>query len=106
MTDSDRTNTQHFRATVEVRAREGIAIKLPFDPSAEWGDKERHDVTGTIGDRKVRGRLTRIDGGHYLELGPAWCRDSSVVVGAQVAVSLSAEGPQPAPHASRTPSHT
>jgi hypothetical protein len=91
---SDLMSTKTFTATVEARARGGITIKLPFDPSAEWGDKQRHDVTGTIGRRKVRGRLTPIDGAHYLELGPAWCRDSSVAVGARVAVALSPEGPQ------------
>jgi hypothetical protein len=92
--DSDRMNMQTFTATVEARARGGIAIKLPFDPSAEWGDKARHDVTGKVGGRKVRGKLMLIGGGHYLELGPAWCRDSSVAAGARVAVSLSPEGPQ------------
>jgi Bacteriocin-protection, YdeI or OmpD-Associated/Domain of unknown function (DUF1905) len=86
--------TQNFTATVEARTRGGIAIKLPFDPSAEWGDKNRHDVTGTLGGRKVRGRLMRIDGAHYLELGPAWCRDASLAAGARVTVSLSPEGPQ------------
>jgi hypothetical protein len=55
-------NTKDFTATVDARANGGIAIKLPFDPSAEWGDKDRHDVTGAIGGHKVRGRLMLIDG--------------------------------------------
>ena len=84
----------NFTALVESRTRGGIAVKLPFDPSVEWGTKERHDVTGTIDGRKVRGRLTSIDGEHYLELGPAWCRDGSVTVGTRVSVSLRPEGPQ------------
>jgi hypothetical protein len=83
-----------FTATVEARARGGIAIRLPFDPSAEWGDKDRHDVTGTVDHRKVRGKLLPIDGAYYLELGPAWCRDFNLAPGAAVAVSLSPEGPQ------------
>jgi hypothetical protein len=87
-------NTKDFTATVDARANGGIAIKLPFDPSAEWGDKDRHDVTGAIGGHKVRGRLVLIDGAHYLQLGPAWCRESSVAAGVRVAVSLSPEGPQ------------
>jgi hypothetical protein len=86
--------TRTFTATVEARARGGVSIKVPFDPSAEWGDKDRHDVTGTIDTRKVRGKLIPIDGAHYLELGPAWCRDSPLTVGARVVVSLSPEGPQ------------
>jgi hypothetical protein len=84
----------NFTAMVESRPRGGIAIKIPFDPSVEWGPKERHDVTGTIGGRKVRGRLRSIDAEHYMELGPAWCRDGSVAVGARVLVCLGPEGPQ------------
>jgi Bacteriocin-protection, YdeI or OmpD-Associated/Domain of unknown function (DUF1905) len=83
-----------FTAVVESRPGGGIAIKLPFDPSSEWGAKQRHDVTGSVSGHKVRGRLRSIDGEHYLELGPAWCRDSSVSAGARVSVSLGPEGPQ------------
>src|SRR5215207_9862788 len=83
-----------FTAKVGARPRGGIVIKLPFDPCTEWGDKQRYDVTGTIGGRNVRGRLSSIDDEYYLELGPAWCRDASVVAGAQVLVSLEPEGPQ------------
>jgi hypothetical protein len=83
-----------FTALVESRPRGGIAVKLPFDPSAEWGTKDRYDVTGTISSRKVRGRLISKDGEYYLECGPAWCRDGSVVVGARVFVVLGPEGPQ------------
>jgi hypothetical protein len=60
----------------------------------EWGDRERYDVTGTVNGCKVRGKLISRDGGHYLELGPAWCRDNTVSPGVQVAVRLEAEGPQ------------
>ena len=55
---------------------------------------QRHDVTGTVDGRGVRGSLRSVGGDHYLELGPAWCRDCGVTVGAQMAVSLSPEGPQ------------
>ena len=81
-------------ATVESRPRGGVAIKLPFDPSAVWGDRQRQDVTGTVDGRGVRGSLRSVGGDHYLELGPAWCRDCGVTVGVQVAVSLAPEGPQ------------
>jgi hypothetical protein len=86
--------TRSFTATVEPRPRGGIAIRLPFDPSAEWGEKERHDVSGTIDGHKVRGRLRLVQDAHYLELGAAWCRDESVGAGARVSVSLAPEGPQ------------
>jgi hypothetical protein len=89
------SQTRSFSATIEARARgSGIAIRLPFDPSAEWGDKERHDVNGTLAGRKVRGKLVARDGAHFLEAGPAWCRDEGLAVGAQVSVALAPEGPQ------------
>jgi hypothetical protein len=88
------TRIKSFTATVEARPRGGVTIRVPFDPSVEWGDKTRHDVTGTINGRKVRGRLTVKAGAHYLELGPAWCRDPSVAAGATVSVALGPEGPQ------------
>jgi hypothetical protein len=62
---------KEFIAVIEARSRGGIAVRLPFDPAAEWGHKARHDVTGTVDGHKVRGKLVVRDGGHYLELGPA-----------------------------------
>jgi hypothetical protein len=83
-----------FTATVEGRPGGGMAIELPFDPSAAWGERDRYDVTGTIDGHKVRGKLTSKAGGHVLELGPAWCRDATIAVGGQVDVVLAPEGPQ------------
>jgi hypothetical protein len=88
------TGDRTFLAIAEPRPRGGIAVRIPFDPSAEWGAKDRHDVTGSVAGRKVRGRLTKRRGEHYLELGPAWCRDNPVEHGAEVLVSLAPEGPQ------------
>jgi uncharacterized protein YdeI (YjbR/CyaY-like superfamily) len=42
----------------------------------------------------VRGRLTERDGAHYLELGPAWCRDNRLAGQTDVEVALAPEGPQ------------
>ena len=67
---------------------------LPFDPSAAWGERDRYDLTGTINGHRVRGKLTSRAGGHALDLGPAWCRDATVVVGVPVVVVLAPEGPQ------------
>jgi len=83
-----------FTAVAEGRKGGGIAIKLPFEPATVWGARDRYDVTGRIDGHGVRGKLTPYPDGHRLELGPAWCRDGSVVPGAQVKVALGAEGPQ------------
>lgn len=86
--------TRAFRAVVERRLQGGVALKLPFDPAAEWGERERYDVTGTVDGRKVRGKLVLRPGGYYLELGPAWCRGHELNDGELSTVSLQPEGPQ------------
>jgi len=78
----------------EARPRGGIAIRLPFDPTAEWGARDRYDLSGTVGGHRVRGKLTPRGEAYYLELGPAWCRDARFAPGAPVPVSLAPEGPQ------------
>ena len=83
-----------FRAVVERRRRGGVALKVPFDPAAAWGERDRYDVTGSIEGHKVRGKLVARDGGYYLELGPAWCRNDVLREGQMASVSLQPEGPQ------------
>jgi len=83
-----------FTAIVEGRQNGGIAIRLPFDPNAEWGVRQRHDVNGAVNGHRVRGKLTQRGDAHYLELGPAWCRDENIGDGTPVRVSLLPEGPQ------------
>ena len=85
---------KEFTAIAEGRPGSGIAINLPFDPSAAWGERERYDVTGTINGHRLRGKLASRAGEHVLELGPAWCRDGAIVDGVQVVVVLAPEGPQ------------
>ena len=85
---------KEFSAVVERRRQGGIALKLPFDPASEWGDRERYDVTGTVAGHKVRGKLIARDSSYYLELGPAWCRDEGLSGGEVARVSLQPEGPQ------------
>ena len=83
-----------FPATLEPRRGGGVAVKVPFDPSEAWGDKDRHYVHGTIGGHGVRGVLSAVDGDPYLLLGPTWCRDPRVGPGAHATVVLGPEGPQ------------
>jgi hypothetical protein len=85
---------QEFKATAEGRPGGGMAIKLPFEPAVAWGERERYDVTGTINGHRVRGKLAPRSGRFVLELGPTWCRDATIAIGAQVVVLLIPEGPQ------------
>jgi hypothetical protein len=87
-------NKVDFTATATPRPRGGIAIRLPFDPSARWGDKDVHHVTGAVNGCTVRGALTRSVDGDYLELGPAWCRDAPFSLDGPLDVTLYPEGPQ------------
>src|SRR5207248_1476345 len=92
--DCLRVSTQEFSAEVESRRQGGIALRVPFDLSATWGERERYDITGTVDGHKVRGKLISRAGEYYLELGPAWCRDNDVAAGARALVALHMEGPQ------------
>ena len=85
---------QRFHAVITVGPRGAGLIAVPFDPDAEWGAKGDHPVGGSIGDRRVRGRLTRRDGGWELTVTPLWLRDTATAVGDEVAVVLNPEGPQ------------
>jgi len=83
-----------FTAQAEPRPRGGIMIELPFDPDAEWGTKDRHYVTGTIGGYGMRGVVSSETDRWVLSLGPSWCRDPRVGPGATLDVVIVPEGPQ------------
>lgn len=70
----------------------GAAVRLPFDPNAAWGAKDRHHVSGTVGGRPVRGELRSENDTWNLTLGPAWVRDN-LKSGTEVEVVLAPEGP-------------
>ncbi len=86
-------SVQHFQAMIEKAGNKAI-IRLPFDPNTVWGEKDRHHITGGVNGCSIRGALAMDADGYFLLLGPAWLRDSRVVVGDSVRVELKAEGPQ------------
>ncbi len=86
--------SQHsFQAKVVVSGSRAY-VAIPFDPDEVWGERARHDVTGTVKGRDFRGRIQSIQGAPALSLGPAWRRDNGVQVGDLVQVVLRPEGPQ------------
>jgi hypothetical protein len=85
--------TQRFKATV-AKAGSRIFIPLPFDPNSVWGQKQRHDITGTVNACVIRGPLEEEAGQYRLVLGAAWRRDNGLAPGDHVVVELAAEGPQ------------
>lgn len=84
---------QKFEAVIEKAGSKAL-IRLPFDPNAVWGAKDRHHITGAVNGCAIRGPLGSDHSGHFLSLGPAWLRDSGLAVGDGVQVELKAEGPQ------------
>lgn len=87
------SRTQTFTAQLSVRGT-SVAIVVPFDPNAVWGQKERHDVSGFVGGRNIRGPLQEDRDGLALVLGPAWLRDAELDLSATVEVTLAPVGPQ------------
>jgi hypothetical protein len=85
---------QRFRAVITAGRRGAGVIAVPFDPDKTWGAKADHPVGGTIGDRRVRGRLAPGDGGWALTVTPLWLRDTAAAIGDEVSVVLAPEGPQ------------
>jgi hypothetical protein len=85
--------TVTFKAVARGRQRGGIAIPLPFDPAAVWGERERYYLAGWIEQYPMRATVA---GGAepVMQLGPAWCRDPRVGAGAILTIRLHPEGPQ------------
>jgi hypothetical protein len=88
-----KVTTQKFKATVS-KAGSRVFIPIPFDPNQVWGQKSRHDITGSINGCSVRGPLEQDGSTYRLALGPAWRRDNGLDAGDKVNVELAAEGPQ------------
>jgi hypothetical protein len=84
---------QDFNATVEAKGSR-VSIPLPFQPSAVWGQKSRHHISGTVNGHKIRGPLGSEGDRFFLRLGQAWRRDNGVTAGDAVTVVLWPEGPQ------------
>lgn len=84
---------ERFEVVIEKAGNKAI-VRLPFDPNAVWGEKDRHHITGAVNGCAIRGALGADAKGYFLAFGPAWQRDSGLDVGAAVHVELRAEGPQ------------
>ena len=85
---------QRFSARVAAGPRGSVVIVIPFDPDEAWGAKSQHRVRGTVNGRRVRGSITRGDGGWAFTVTPMWMRDAGVAVDDDVAGELAPEGPQ------------
>jgi hypothetical protein len=86
-------STQRFETTV-LQAGDRLYIEIPFDPDEVWGEKEKHYVTGSIGEERTRSFLDTDGSPVRLWFGLAWVRDREIEAGQTVEVVLAPEGPQ------------
>ena len=84
-------DSRRFTTVVERDARGRVMIVLPFDPSAAWGPKTRHHITGTIGGLRIRTSLPGEGPDARAVMGHA-C--AAFAIGERVDVVLEPEGPQ------------
>jgi hypothetical protein len=83
---------QEFQSAIQ-KLGSRVGILIPFDPNQVWGQKERHDIHGTINGQRIRGKLEMQPEGYVLSLGPTWRRGCNIDVDAQVTVVIEPEGP-------------
>jgi hypothetical protein len=86
--------TQRFSVLVAAGPGGRAVIVVPFDPDEVWGTKAVHHVNGTVNGSRVRVTLSPGDGGWAFTFGPPRALDLGLVVGNEVAVELTPEGPQ------------
>src|SRR5215469_14926190 len=85
---------QRFDVRIAAGPRGHALIVVPFDPDAEWGEKAVHHVSGTVNGCRVRVTLEPGDGGWVFTMNPTRMQHAGIVIGSQVPVELSPEGPQ------------
>ena len=84
---------ERFDAHITAGPRGQGVIAIPFDPDEAWGTKASHPVNGAVNGRRIRGRLTRDDGGWTLMVSPM-CLADAASGHHEVSVELAPEGPQ------------
>lgn len=85
--------TLREKCTVEANSGE-LRLRLEADLRHLWGDRDRYDMTGTVGGAKWRGPARRDDDGWFITLGPAWVRDNAGSHAGSLEIRLDLEGPQ------------
>jgi bacteriocin resistance YdeI/OmpD-like protein/uncharacterized protein DUF1905 len=102
-------DAQAFKAVVEADDRGRVSITVPFDPSAVWGARRRHHVSGTLNGHPFEGSLgvrgarvffplakrlraeAGIEPGDVIEVTPAPAADRSESVPPELAQALVAD---------------
>ena len=86
--------TQRCSALVTAGTGGRAVVVVPFDPDEAWGAKAAHHVNGTVNGCRVRVTLSPGGGGWAFTLGQARALELGAVIGGEVIVELTPEGPQ------------
>jgi len=86
--------TQRCSALVTAGTGGRAVVVVPFDPDEAWGAKAAHHVNGTVNGSRVRVTLSPGGGGWAFTLGQARALELGAVIGGEVIVELTPEGPQ------------
>jgi hypothetical protein len=84
---------KQFEATVEANERGNVQITIPFDPSAEWGRRQRHYVSGTINGTPFNGSLGARAGRVFMPLNKEFREAARIDVGDVVTVVMESAEP-------------
>ncbi len=79
---------QEFKTKVEAGERGRVFITLPFDPTATWGKKARHYVSGTLNGVAFQGSLGVRGGVYFMPLNKEIQAEANLKPGDAVAVVM------------------
>lgn len=86
-----------FKATLQKKGSKTLLL-LPFDPNKAWGQKSRHYVHGLVAkgnnEARLRALIQQAEDGYCIVLGAAFRRDTGIMIGDDLTVTIEPEGPQ------------
>jgi bifunctional DNA-binding transcriptional regulator/antitoxin component of YhaV-PrlF toxin-antitoxin module len=82
------TGPRTFEAVVEADDRGRVSITIPFDPSALWGVRPRHHVSGTLNGHPFEGSLGVRGGRVFFPLAKKVRADAGIKPGDVIEVTL------------------
>ncbi|OXM65886.1 YdeI/OmpD-associated family protein [Amycolatopsis vastitatis] len=83
---------REFDAVLEADQRGHVRIRLPFDPSAAWGKKQRHFVRGSLNGTDFEGSLGSRSGAWFFPVNKALRASCGIGPGDDVHVVLEPGG--------------
>ncbi|MEV5536159.1 YdeI/OmpD-associated family protein [Saccharopolyspora shandongensis] len=86
---------KEFSARLETSERGHVRVRMPFDPTEEWGKRQRHYVRGTINGTEFEGSLGSSGGEFFFPVSKKLREAAGVEPGDEVAVAFEPADPEP-----------